>query len=172
MCENLDTGKARSPCDASELATYGHALIPKASLEKRRGRTGVTQTGSCRRRPSVPTDGSRAGAQIAGAQMAKRLPAMRTPGFDPWVGKIPWRRKWQPTPEFLPRKFHGWRSLVGYSPWGHKELDMIDRPHFHFLCRRECGRVMQSAESHKTQGEMEAVFLERWKTMNGLYPLF
>ena len=40
--------------------------------------------------------------------------------FDPWVGKIPWRRKWQPTPVFLPRKFHGQRSLVGYSPWGHR----------------------------------------------------
>ena len=41
-------------------------------------------------------------------------------GFDPWVGKIPCRRKWQPTPVLLPGKFHGWRSLVGYSPWGHK----------------------------------------------------
>ena len=43
--------------------------------------------------------------------------------FNPWVGKIPWRRKWQPTPVFLPGEFHGQRSLVGYSPWGHKELD-------------------------------------------------
>ena len=43
-------------------------------------------------------------------------------GFDPWVGKMPWRRKWQPTPVFLPEKFHGQRSLAGYSPWGHKEL--------------------------------------------------
>ena len=37
--------------------------------------------------------------------------------FDPWVGKIPWRRKWQPTPVFLPGKSHGQRSLVGYNPW-------------------------------------------------------
>ena len=44
----------------------------------------------------------------------------RRPRFDPWVGKIPWRRKWQPTPVFLPEEFHGQRSLVGYSPWGHK----------------------------------------------------
>ena len=44
--------------------------------------------------------------------------------FDPRVRKIPWRRKWQPTAVFLPGKFHGQRSLVGYSPWGHKELDM------------------------------------------------
>ena len=37
-----------------------------------------------------------------------------------WVRKIPWRRKWQPTPDLLPRKFHGWRRLVGYSPWYHR----------------------------------------------------
>ena len=40
------------------------------------------------------------------------------PGFSPWVGKIPWRRKWQPSPVLLPGKFHGWKSLVGYSSWG------------------------------------------------------
>ena len=44
-------------------------------------------------------------------------------GFDPWVGKIPWRRAWQPTPVFLPGEFHGQRNLAGYSPWGHKESD-------------------------------------------------
>ena len=43
--------------------------------------------------------------------------------FDPWVGKIPWRRAWQPTPVFLPGESHGQRSLEGYSPWGCKELD-------------------------------------------------
>ena len=43
--------------------------------------------------------------------------------FDPWVGKIPWRRAWQPTPVFLPGESHGQRSLVGYSPWGHRESD-------------------------------------------------
>ena len=48
------------------------------------------------------------------------------PGFNPWVRKIPWRRKWQPTPVFLPGKSHGWRSLVGYSPWGRKESDTTE----------------------------------------------
>ena len=43
--------------------------------------------------------------------------------FDPWVGKIPWRRKWQSTSIFLPRKSYGQRSLAGYSAWGHKETD-------------------------------------------------
>ena len=52
------------------------------------------------------------------------------PGFDPWVGKILWRRKWQPTPILLPGKPHGWRSLVSYSPWGCKELDKTERLHF------------------------------------------
>ena len=52
--------------------------------------------------------------------------------FDPWVGKIPWRRKWQPTPVFLPGESHGERSLVGYSPRGHKDLDMTEQLHFHF----------------------------------------
>jgi len=46
--------------------------------------------------------------------------------FDPLVGKIPWRRAWQLTPGFLPEEFHGQRSLVGYSPWAHKESDMTE----------------------------------------------
>ena len=54
-------------------------------------------------------------------------------------GKIPWRRKWQPTPVLLPRKFHGWRSLVGYSPWGLKESDTTERLHFPFhVCVLSC----------------------------------
>ena len=48
-------------------------------------------------------------------------------GFNLWVGKIPWSRKWQPAPACLPGKFHGQRSLVSYSPWGHKEVEMTER---------------------------------------------
>ena len=51
----------------------------------------------------------------------------RRPGFDPWVRKIPWRRKWQPSPVFLPWEFHGQRSLAGYNPWGPKESDTTER---------------------------------------------
>jgi len=47
-------------------------------------------------------------------------------GFSPWVGKILWSRKWQPTPVFLPGKFNGQRSLAGFSAWGCKELDMTE----------------------------------------------
>ena len=43
--------------------------------------------------------------------------------FNPWVRKIPWRRKWQPTPVFLPGEFPGQRNLLGYSPQGHKKSD-------------------------------------------------
>ena len=47
-------------------------------------------------------------------------------GFGPWVGKIPWSRKWQPTPVFLPGKFHGQRSQVGYCPWVYKGSDTTE----------------------------------------------
>ena len=55
----------------------------------------------------------------------------RKRGFDPGVGKIPWRRKWQPTLVFLPGKSHGQRSLVGYSAWGPKELDTTEYTYAH-----------------------------------------
>ena len=59
-------------------------------------------------------------------------------GFSPWAGKIHWRRKWQPTPVFLPGESHGQRGLVGYSPWGCKELDTTEQLSMHtpsiFLC--------------------------------------
>ena len=56
--------------------------------------------------------------------MVKNLPSSVGHGLDPWVGKIPWRRKWLPTPVFLPRE--PWTEKPGglYSPWGHKESDM------------------------------------------------
>ena len=66
------------------------------------------------------------------AQRVKRLPQCRRPGFDPWVGKIPWRKKWQPILVLLPGKSRVQRSLVGYSPWGRRESDMTKGPQFHF----------------------------------------
>ena len=60
------------------------------------------------------------------AQKVKNLPTMPGSGLDPWVGKIPWRRKWQPLPAVLPGELHGQRSLAGYSPWGHKESDTTE----------------------------------------------
>ena len=67
------------------------------------------------------------------AQMVKNLSAMQ----ETQVRKIPWRRKWQYTPVFLPGKSHGQRSLVGHSQWGHKELDMTEQL-----------TLMESAQTH------------------------
>ena len=60
-----------------------------------------------------------------GGSEIKNLPANAGDSRDSWVGKIPWRRKWQPAPVFLPGESHGQRSLAGYSLWGqgHKESD-------------------------------------------------
>ena len=58
-----------------------------------------------------------------------------------WVGKMPWSRKQHPIPVFLPGKFHGQRSLVSYSPWGHKESDMTDCAH---TCTQWGGRILWS----------------------------
>ena len=58
--------------------------------------------------------------------MVKNVLQGRRPGFDPWLGKIPWRSEWQPTPVFLSEQFHGQRNLAGYSLWGHKESDMTE----------------------------------------------
>ena len=77
-----------------------------------------------------------------GGTMIKNLPAntggetdVSSSGFNPWLGNIPWRRKWQTTPVLLPGKSHGQRSLAGYSPGGCKQSDMTERLHFHFsLC--------------------------------------
>ena len=63
---------------------------------------------------------------ISVAQTIRSLPAVQQTWFDPCVRKIPWRRKWQPTPVFLPGNSQRWRSLAGYSPWGHKESGMTE----------------------------------------------
>ena len=55
----------------------------------------------------------------------KNLPATQDTWFDPWV-RDPWRRKWQPTPVFLPGEFHGQRSPTGCNPWGYKEWALIE----------------------------------------------
>ena len=66
--------------------------------------------------------------------MVKNLVAnagnIRDLGFDPWVRNIPWRRKWHPTPVFLPEKAHGKRSLVGYNP-SITDLDTTERLSMH-----------------------------------------
>ena len=73
------------------------------------------------------SDLATAAARILGlsqvAQWYRIFLQSRKLGFHPWVRKIPWSKKWQPTQVFLLRKSNGQRSLLGYSPWGHKESD-------------------------------------------------
>ena len=61
------------------------------------------------------------------AQMAKNLPAMQDTWVGSLVGKIPWRRKWLPTPVFLPGESHGQRSLAGCGLWGRKESNKTEQ---------------------------------------------
>ena len=63
---------------------------------------------------------------ISGKEPVCQRRRLKRPAFDPYVGKIPWRRAWQPTPVFLPGESHGQRCLAGYSPWGRKELDTTE----------------------------------------------
>ena len=68
--------------------------------------------------------------------------------FDPWVGKIPWRRAWQPTTVFLPGESHGQRILEGYSPWGHKESDMTERLTLHFQLKTNSSKSYLHPVNH------------------------
>ena len=68
-------------------------------------------------------------------------------GFDTWVGKIPWRRKWQSTPVFLPGKSHGQRTLLVYSPWCSKVLEMTERLSAHTWEYQQSFQLVPYAES-------------------------
>ena len=108
-------------------------LLPGKSHERRSlvGATGSIRVG---RDWSDLAAGDASGKESAcWSRRQKRL------RFNPWVGKTLWRRKWQPTAVVLPGKFHGQRSLVGYSLWGHKEPDTTEPTRTHrnldlFLC--------------------------------------
>ena len=63
---------------------------------------------------------------VSDKESAYQCRRCRRYGFHPQVGEIPWRRAWHPTPVFLPGESHEQRSLAGYSPWGHKELDITE----------------------------------------------
>ena len=64
------------------------------------------------------------------AQTVKRLPAMWEIQLQSLGGEDPLEKEMATTPVFLPGKSHGWRNLVGYRPWGHKESDTTERLHF------------------------------------------
>ena len=84
-----------------------------------------------------------------GGSLVKALPAMRScrrHKFDPWVGKISWRRTWKPTPLFLPGESHGQRSLAGNSPWGHKEWLKWLNMHAHIPITYHTATMLQYKE--------------------------
>ena len=115
------------------------------------------------------------------AQTVKNLPAIRETWVLSLVKKIPWRRKWQPSPVFwikkwqptpvlLPGESHGWRSLASYSPRGHKELDTTEQLHFHstwwfsgkefhLQCRRPGYHSWVRKIPWRQKGQPTAVFL-------------
>ena len=68
---------------------------------------------------------------LSGKEPTCQNRGLRRHRFDPWAGKISWKRKGQPTPVFLPGISQRQRSLVGYSSWGHRELDMTEHTHTH-----------------------------------------
>ena len=105
----------------------------------------------------------------------------RRPGFDPWVGKIPWRREWLPTPVFLPGKSLGQRSLLVYSPWGHEESDTT-KPltlsllfHFKFPNSTPGGqwlplRSVFKARFHLEYGHIEhTVIFGMWRKVGAMF---
>ena len=74
---------------------------------------------------TAPRPGKGTSGGASGREATSKCRRCKRHGFHPWVRKIPWMRAWQPTPVFLPQ-YHRQRSLVGYSPWGHKELDKAE----------------------------------------------
>ena len=86
----------------------------------------------------------------------------RRPGFDSWVGNIPWRREWLPTPVFLPGEFHGQRNLVGHSPWGCKELKTAERLSMHTHQSTWLAKlVLQSLWSLRVVSQVGIIFSKR-----------
>ena len=83
---------------------------------------------------------------LSGREPACQCREIKRCRFNPWVWKIPWSRKWQPTPIFLPGKSHGQRTLVGYSPWGCKESDTTEQEHTSFLCCNLKSNFMQQSD--------------------------
>ena len=105
---------------------------------------------------------------LQNSQTVKNLPAMQQSRVGALGGKIPWRRKWQPTPEFLPGESHEQRSLVAYSPWGHKESDTPECMHTHACAHTHTLNGSKSKREEKTSRATKArkELMER-KSMEG-----
>ena len=80
-------------------------------------------------------------------------------GFKPWVGKMPWRRKWQPTPILFPGKSHGQRSLTGYRPWGCRRV----RHNLATKQQQESVSTMIKISYQKIWSSLETIIRFSWK---------
>ena len=80
---------------------------------------------------------------LGGKESASQCKRLKRRGFNPWAGKVCWKRKWQPTPVFLPREPHGQKSLLGYSSWGQKASDTTER-----LSTHAHTSLIKQAEDH------------------------
>ena len=90
--------------------------------------------------------------------------------FDPWAEKLPWGSKGQPTPIFVPGKFHGQRSLAGYSPWGGKELDMTEQHQQQAQTEVHCANRIQRRRILSHQRTIVWVIIP-WSTVQRLWSL-
>ena len=96
---------------------------------------------------------------LSGKEFTYQCWRHRSCGFSLWVGKISWRRKWKPTPVFLPGKCHGQRSLAGYSPWGHKDSDTSEGLSTQQMSQKRAfpsGSVVENPPANITKEETEA----------------
>ena len=120
----------KSPRKPKQLPFTEHLMLPDSSA----GKESACNAGG----PGlIPRSGRSTGEGIGSplqyswaslvAQMVKNLPVMQETWFDPWAGKIPWRRERLPTPVFWPREFHGL-----YSPWAPKESEVTERLSLYF----------------------------------------
>ena len=102
------------------------------------------------------------------AQMVKNLLAMWETQVQSLGGEDPWRKKWLPTPVFLPREFQGQRNLVGYSPWGCKKSDMTEQLTFAclYISRHHLGSLSK-IEIHQLSGGLVSDILHRNKGFIG-----
>ena len=89
--------------------------------------------------------------------------------FDRWVGKNPWRRTWQPTPVFLPRESHGQRSLVGFCPWGRKELDTTELLNTHTARCEWGGRMPETNISYFKTVPSQAYIPQRGRKLSSSF---
>ena len=94
--------------------------------------------------------------QLSGKESAYQCRSHRRCGFISWVGKIPWRSKWQPIPVFLPGKFYGQRSLAGYSPWGLKSQTLTEWLSTHAWCPPWITKTLLSL------GKLEGLSFRNW----------